>query len=434
MEAIYIRFLKKQSAGRIIVFGFLAVILVGSLLLSLPFSRKIEMPYIDCLYTATSAVCVTGLVVVDTGSSFTLFGQIVICILIQIGGLGVASVGAGLIMAIGGKLNLKGRALIKEGVNFDSGKGIIKFLRQVLFITFVIELTGAVLSFFVFIKDYPFIKSVWLSIFHSVASFNNAGFDILGKGMSLYDYRTNIPMNLITSVLVILGGLGFLVIGDVCRNRFKFKKFRYQSKVVITVTAILLAAGTVLLKITEDISWLGAFFASMSARTAGFVTDPMGAFSNAGILIMCLLMFIGASSGSTGGGVKTGTIFVLFQGIRSAATNRKSRLFKYSIPKNSYYKATVVVALGFTVVMVGIILMSIFEPQLGLRDILFEIVSAVATVGLSTGITGTLSVASKILTICIMFIGRLGPLTIASLWYFAQDERAVYPEGQLLIG
>jgi len=407
---------------------------VGSLLLALPISRKIEMPYIDCLYTATSAVCVTGLVVVDTGSSFTLFGQIVICLLIQIGGLGVASVGAGLIVAVGGKLNMKGRALIREGVNFDSGKGVIKFLLQVLKITFTIELVGAILSFFVFLADYPFFKSLWLGIFHSIASFNNAGFDILGTGMSLFEYTHHIPMNLITSALVILGGLGFLVIGDVCHNRFRFKKLRYHSKVVITVTAVLLAAGTLLMKLTEDITWMGAFFASMTARTAGFATDQMGTFTSSGILIMCVLMFIGASSGSTGGGVKTGTMFALFQGVRSAATNRKSRVFKYSLPREAYYKATVIVMLGMVVVITGTVLMSIFEPQFELKDILFEIVSAFATVGLSTGITGSISIASKILTIIIMFIGRLGPLTIASLWYFARDERATYPEGNLLIG
>lgn len=431
---ISIKFLKKQPAGRIIVLGFLTVIIIGSLLLALPISIKQEMPYIDCLFTATSAVCVTGLVVVDTGSTFTLFGQMIICLLIQIGGLGVASVGAGLIMAIGGKLNLKGRTLIKEGVNFDSGKGVIKFLLQVLKITFIIELVGAFLSFFVFIADYPFFKALWLSIFHSVASFNNAGFDILGTGMSLYDYSAHVPMNLITSALVILGGLGFLVIGDVCKNRFCFKKLRYHSKVVITMSAMLLAAGTVLLKCTENITWLGAFFASMSSRTAGFATDPLGNFSNGGILIMCVLMFIGASSGSTGGGVKTGTLFAIYQGIRSAATNRKSRVFKHSLPKDAYYKATVIIMLGLAVVIAGTILMSVFEPNAGLRDILFEMTSAFATVGLSTGITGSISLASKILTICIMFIGRLGPLTIASLWYFARDERATYPEGQLLIG
>jgi len=427
--------LKRQPAGRIIVFGFLCVILIGSLLLALPVSRKVDLSYLDCLFTATSAVCVTGLVVVDTGTAFTLFGQIVICILIQIGGLGVASVGAGLIMAVGGKLNMKGRALIKEGVNFDSGKGVIRFLLQVLKITFTIELAGAVLSFIVFISDYPLFKALWLSIFHSIASFNNAGFDILGTGMSIYDYTNHIPMNIITSLLVILGGLGFLVIGDLCKNNFRLKKLRYQSKVVLTVTAILLVGGTLLLKLTEaHLSWMGAFFASMSARTAGFSTDPLSTFSNAGLMIMCVLMFIGASSGSTGGGVKTGTIFALFHGIRSAATNRKSRVFKYSLPRDSYYKATVIVILGFTIVIIATILMSIFEPNFELADVLFEVVSAFGTVGLSTGITGSLSAASKIMVIFIMFIGRLGPLTIASLWYFARDERAVYPEGHLLIG
>lgn len=417
-----------------IVLGFFAVIIIGSLLLLLPVSRQIPMSYLECLYTSTSAVCVTGLVVVDTGTAFTLFGQIVICILIQIGGLGVASVGAGLIMALGKKLNMKSRNLIREGVNFDSGKGIVRFLRSVLMITFAVELTGAIISYFAFIKDFSPLKAVWVSVFHSVAAFNNSGFDILGYGNNLYVYTGNVLINLVTSALVILGGIGFIVILDLKKNKFRLKKLRMHSKVVLTVTAILLAGGTLLLKVTEGFSWMDAFFASMTARTAGFATVQMNTFTKSGLLIMCALMFVGASSGSTGGGIKTGTLFVLFQGIRSAATNRKAKAFHYSLAKDAYYKASVITFLAMGVVLVGTLLGTVFEPDIGVMDIFFEVVSAFGTVGLSTGITGGLTAPTKIMTILIMFIGRLGPLTIASMWNFKRDERAVYPEENLLIG
>ena len=430
---ILINFIKKQPPGRLIAMGFLSVILVGSVLLKLPISRTVYMSYLDCLYTATSAVCVTGLSVVDVGTSLSIFGQIVLCILIQIGGLGVASVGAGLIMAVGKKLNLKSRNLIREGVNFDSGKGIIRFLRSVLFITFTIELIGAVLSFFVFIRDYGPVKSIWLSIFHSVASFNNAGFDILGTGKSLYSYTDDVFMNLVTSFLVITGGLGFFVMTDLWKNKFRFKKLRIHSKVAITMAIFLLAAGTVLFKITEGFSWLTAFFSSMTARTAGFATAQMNTFSTSGILIMCVLMLIGATSGSTGGGIKTGTVFVLFHGIRAAASNRKAKAFHYSISRDTYYKASVITFLAMIVIFAGTMLVSVFE-SFSMKDILFEMVSAFGTVGLSTGITGSLSAPSKIVTIFIMFTGRLGPLTIASLWHFNREERAYYPEANLPIG
>lgn len=400
----------------------------------LPFSRRVAMSYLDCLYMSTSAVCVTGLVVVDPGSSFTLFGQIVICLLIQIGGLGVASVGAGLIMALGKKLNFKSRNLIREGVNFDSGRGIIRFLRSVLAITFSVELAGAIISFFVFVRDFPLPRAIWISIFHSVAAFNNSGFDILGFGNNLYMYTDNIVINLVTSALVIIGGIGFIVILDLKKNKFRLKKLRMHSKIVLTMTVILLAAGTVLLRATEGFSWMDAFFASMSARTAGFATVPLGLFSKPGLLIMSVLMFIGASSGSTGGGIKTGTLFVLFQGIRSAATNSRAKAFHYSLPREAYYKASVVTFLGLSVVMTGTLLASVLEPGVGVIDLFFEVVSAFGTVGLSTGITGGLSAATKLICIFIMFIGRLGPLTIASLWHFKRDERAFYPEENLLIG
>lgn len=307
-------FIKKQPPGRLITMGFALVILIGTLLLLLPFSIKsgVTVTPLNALFTATSAVCVTGLVVVDTADTFTAFGQTVIGILIQIGGLGVASAGLGLMIAAGKKVSIKSRVLAKEALNVDSYKGIVRMVEAVLLITLVVETAGALLSFPVFLKDYSPLHALGISIFHSVASFNNAGFDILGNMTNLIPYRDNVALNLITSVLVIVGGIGFPVILDLGRQR-NFRRLTLHTKVVLVTTGILLAGGTLLLKLTEPISWMAAFFHSMSARTAGFSTCSLGSFSNGGLFVICILMFIGASSGSTGGGVKTSTMFVLLQ-------------------------------------------------------------------------------------------------------------------------
>lgn len=219
-------------------------------------------------------------------------------------------------------------------------------------------------------------------------------------------------------------------------KKFHFKKYSMHAKVVITVSAALIVSGTILIKLTEDVTWLGAFFHSVSARTAGFSTYPLGEFSNAGLLVLICLMFVGASPGSTGGGIKTSTLFVLLQGVKSAATNKSEKAFRYSIPKDAFKKAAVITLLALSVVVTGTYLMIVMEQGTDIRlvDALFEVTSAFGTVGLSTGITTGLSVGSKLLSIFIMYIGRLGPLTVASLWYFSRGERVRFPEGNIAIG
>lgn len=430
------KLVKRQSPARIISLGFLLVILIGSLLLMLPCSIRdgVSVSYIDALYTSTSAVCVTGLIAVDTGDTFTPLGQFFVAMLIQIGGLGVTSIGAGIMIAIGQRVDLKGRRLIREAMNLDSGKGLVRFVKAIFLTTITFELLGAFLSFLVFIQDFPLPKAIGISLFHSVAAFNNSGFDNLGGGTNLIPYQNNILLNLVTCFLIIFGGIGFLVIREMIGKRLCWKKFSMHTKVVLSTSAVLLAAGTVLLKCTEDITWLGAFFNSVSARTAGFSTYPLADFSTAGLLVLTVLMFIGASPGSTGGGIKTSTFFVLLTGIYSAATNHSEKAFRNSFPKDAFRKAAVITTLALSVVLTGTYLLLVFEPGLALRDALFEITSAFGTVGLSTGITGGLSVKSKLLSILIMYIGRLGPLTIASLWHFTQGERTHYPEGNIAIG
>ena len=429
--------IKKQlTPARIIALGFAAVILLGSALLIMPFSVRpgVELAYIDSLYTSTSAVCVTGLIAVDAGDTFTPIGQFILGGLIQVGGLGVTAVGAGIILLMGRRVNLRGRNLVTEAMNLDSGRGIVQFVRSIFATTLLFEGLGALLSYPSFATTRGPVKAIGLSIFHSVAAFNNSGFDILGGGTNLIPYQDDVLLNLVTCGLIIFGGIGFLVIREVRNTRQNRKKFSMHTKVVLSTTAVLLIVGTLLLKATEDITWLGAFFHSVSARTAGFSTYALKDFSTSGLLVLIMLMFIGASPGSTGGGIKTTTFFSLIQGIKSAATNRSEKAFRYALPRDAFRKAAVITLLALGVVVTGTYLMTVFEPHLDLRDIVFEIVSAFGTVGLSTGITPDLTVASKLLSILIMYIGRLGPLTIASLWYFTYGERTQFAEGNIAIG
>lgn len=438
MKNAFSGFIKRQSPARIIAFGFAAVILIGSGILMLPCSVRdgVTLRYIDALYTSTSAVCVTGLIAADAGDTFTAFGQTVLAVLIQVGGLGVTAIGAGVILATGRRMNLKERTVVREALNFDSGSGVVRLLRSIFLTTVVIELAGAALSYPVFARDHTPLHAVGISLFHSIAAFNNAGFDILGGGTSLIPYRDSITLNLVSAVLTVLGGIGFLVIREVLSKRFRRRRFSMHTHVVLSMSAVLLAAGTLLFKLTDgdNLSWLDAFFFSASARTSGFSTYPLSGFSNAGLIVLNVLMFIGASPGSTGGGIKTSTFFALLQGIRSAATNKSEKAFRYSVPKSAFRKAAVITVIGISVVLTGTFFMALMEPDIPLRDIITEVVSAFATVGLSTGITPGLSVGSKLLSVLIMYIGRLGPMTIVTLWYFSRGERVSYPEGNLVIG
>jgi trk system potassium uptake protein TrkH len=427
---------KKMKPGRLIALGFAALIILGSFILYLPITHNagVELALIDALFTSTSAVCVTGLVTVDTYDTYNMFGQTIVALLIQIGGLGVTSVGVGFMLLARRKVDFRDRILVKEALNLDSLKGIVKLIKAILFMTICIEGTGAILSFLVFSQDYPLYRAIGLSLFHSVASFNNSGFDILGGMKNLLDYQSNILLNLITCGLVILGGLGFVVIKEIL-YKHSFKRLSLHSKVVTTMTVILLTVGTILLKCTEkSISWLGAFFFSTSARTAGFSTYPVGKFTNATLLVIVIFMFIGASPGSTGGGVKTTTIFTLLKSIYSASTNKHCCAFNRKIPADMISKAFVLTFLGITLVCFNTLLLCVFEPQYTFIQLLFEVVSGFSTAGLTSGITPDLQPISKVLIIITMYIGRVGPLTIATLWTLKPRTSVCYSEETLTIG
>ena len=381
------RFLKNQPPARIIAVGFALLILLGAALLMLPFAVHpgAHVAPLDALFTATSAVCVTGLVVVDTGDTFSLFGQAVIAILIQIGGLGVASIGMGLALVAGRRISLKGRSLVREALN-------------------------------------------------SIAAFNNAGFDALGGGQSLIPYQNDLLLNLVTDALVIVGGIGFMVILDVGRCRGQFRRMTFHTKVVLSTTAVLLVGGAVLLQLTDHMGWLAAFFQSMTARTAGFSSVDLGSMSNAGLLVIMILMFIGASPGSTGGGIKTTTFFVLMQQVRSIFSKRRLGGFHRRLPDDSLSKAATIVLMGLMVVGCGTFALCVLEPQLDFGRLLFEQISAYSTAGLSTGITAELCPASRVVLILTMFIGRVGAVTLLSLWVERPEPTARYTEEAITIG
>ena len=431
----FIAYMKRQSPGRLITLGFAAVILLGAVLLVLPVSVKpgMEVAFIDALFTSTSAVCVTGLIAIDVYDHFTLFGQVVVAALIQVGGLGVTSVGVGLILAAGKRVSIKGRLLVKEALNVDSFKGMVRLVKAVLLTTLCFEGVGMILSFIVFVQDYPVGRALWTSVFHSIAAFNNSGFDVLGDLQNLIPYQKDVLLNLTTCGLIIFGGLGFLVILDIKRCRC-FRKLTLHSKVVISTTIALLTVGTLLLKATEDMSWMGCFFHSVSARTAGFSTYPMGELTNAGLFTLTVLMFIGASPGSTGGGIKTTTFFALMQDVRSVFTKRRPGAFHRTISAESMGKAPVIALLSMLVVFVATFLLCILEPECTFIQLLFEVVSAFGTVGLSTGITPGLCVLSKLIVILTMFTGRVGAFTLLSIWIDRPEPTARYTEESITIG
>lgn len=425
----------RKHPRRTIVIGFLIIIFLGGILLSTPIANENGQgrAFIDSLFTSTSAVCVTGLVVVDIGDSFTTFGETIIAILIQIGGLGITSIGVITILIASGKVSMGGQKLTREAFNLTGGVGLRSVLKGIVYVTMGFELIGAICSYITFRNYYDFPKSVGVSTFHSIAAFNNAGMDIFGGFKNMMLFKDETWLLLVTSGLIIFGGIGFFVTIEIFKKR-SWASLSLHSKIVLSTTAVLLVAGTILIKISENTSWITAFFHSVSARTAGFASVSLGGFSTAGLLIVILLMFIGASPGSTGGGIKTTTLFVLFRNMRAVALNNYCNAFKRRIPDSVIAKAMVVVILAATCVGISTLLISLFQPEFPLSKILFEVVSGYATVGLSTGITPELELPSKIILICTMFIGRIGPLTLITLWWKNTKPQARYSEENINIG
>ena len=414
---------KHMTSFQLIIMGFAGVILLGTVLLMLPFSsaEKVITPFHEALFTATSAVCVTGLVVKDTGSYWSLAGQTIILALIQTGGLGVVTVAASVSLLSGKKISLMQRSTMQDAISAPKVGGIVRLTRFILRGTFLIEAAGTVLLLPVFMGDYGK-KGIWMSVFHSISAFCNAGFDILGTDSSMFPsltgYSGNILINLVIMLLIITGGIGFLTWDDIYTNKLNFKRYRMQSKIILMTTACLILFPTVFFYICDlkELSMgkrlLAAAFQSVTTRTAGFNTINISEMSEASKAVMILLMLIGGSPGSTAGGMKTTTFSVLI--LNAIATFRSQenagafgRRLEYHVIKN----AATIAMLYFALFFGGGIAISVYEG-LPLLDCLYEAASAVGTVGLTLGITPELHVFSQVVLIILMYLGRVGGLTL----------------------
>ena len=430
------------STTQIIMLSFLGAILLGSALLVLPFSTKSgeSVDYIDALFTAVSATCVTGLVTLPTVATWSVFGQIVILILIQIGGLGVITITAGLMVAIHRKMGLKDSQLLSDALNVSTLSGLAEFVKKMLLGTFIIEGVGALMYMIVFIPDFG-AKGIWISIFNSVSAFCNAGIDIVAEN-SLCNYATNPLVNVVTCLLIILGGLGYVVWWDIIRvlkdvKRTKFRcvfKLTLHSKIVLVSTFALILIGGVSILAFEYNNPLTlknynffdkmqiAFFQSITTRTAGFATLPQENLTNASAIICIILMFIGGSPVGTAGGIKTVTIVVLFATtIATVRGKNEVTLFQRNLSKQVTRKAVAVAFSSFIIVALSTILLSLSTDAPAL-DVVFETVSATATVGLSRNLTSSLNVWGKLILSATMYFGRIGPISLATSFNLKKEN------------
>lgn len=437
---------KHMTSFQLIIMGFAGVILLGTVLLMLPFSsaEKVITPFHEALFTATSAVCVTGLVVKDTGSYWSLAGQTIILALIQTGGLGVVTVAASVSILSGKKISLMQRSTMQDAISAPKVGGIVRLTRFILRGTFLIEAAGTVLLLPVFMGDYGK-KGIWMSVFHSISAFCNAGFDILGTDSSMFPsltgYSGNILINLVIMLLIITGGIGFLTWDDIYTNKLNFKRYRMQSKIILMTTACLILFPAVffyicdLTKLPMGKRLLAATFQSVTTRTAGFNTINISEMSEASKAVMILLMLIGGSPGSTAGGMKTTTFSVLI--LNAIATFRSQenagafgRRLEYHVIKN----AATIAMLYFALFFGGGIAISVYEG-LPLLDCLYEAASAVGTVGLTLGITPELHVFSQVVLIILMYLGRVGGLTLIYAVFSARNKgNAKLPLEKITVG
>ena len=443
-ELIYRK--RRLSSFKIIIPGFAGVILLGTLLLMLPISTTggNVTPFNETLFTSTSAVCVTGLVVRDTGSYWSTFGQTVILALIQIGGLGVVTVAASFALLSGRKISLMQRSTMQDAISAPKVGGIVRLTRFILRGTFLIELLGALAMLPVFCRDYGW-RGIWMAVFHSVSAFCNAGFDILGTGNNLYPSLTSYAgspiINITIMLLIVTGGIGFLTWDDICENKLHFHHYRMQSKVILVTTAFLLVLPAIFFFFVDFSSLpigkrvLASFFQSVTPRTAGFNTVILSDMTGASQAVMIFLMMIGGSPGSTAGGMKTTTLAVLVA--NAAATFRQHesvQFFGRRIECGVVKTAATVVTMYLALFFGGAIFISVYE-NLPLSSCLYETASAVGTVGLTLGITPQLHIPSQMVLIMLMYLGRVGGLTlIYAALSGKRAETAKLPLDQIAVG
>ncbi len=426
------------SQTQYIAVGFFLLILTGTLLLMLPVSSRDGhwTAFLDCLFTSTSASCVTGLVVRDTWTQWSLFGQLVILLLIQIGGLGFVTIGVFFSIVLRRRIGLKQRGLMQESSSALQIGGVVRLAKKIVIGTAVFEGAGALLLAFRFVPQYGFWRGLYYGIYHSISAFCNAGFDLMGHQApynSLVSYYDDWLVNVVIMGLIVIGGIGFIVWDDISEHRLHFRKYLLQTKIVLVSTAVLILGGAALFWLFErnnlfaDMSAQGAIwsslFSSVTARTAGFNTTDSAAMTDGSKLVMLILMFIGGSPGSTAGGIKTTSVVVLFLHIRALLGRTYSvNAFGRRIEESDVRRASAVVAINATLALGAAILIMLIQP-FSMGDILFETFSAISTVGISTGITRQLLPASRVIIIFLMYCGRLGSMSFALA--FTEKKRVV---------
>ena len=425
---------KRMNPFQIIIAGFLGMIFLGTLLLMLPISsqERVVTPFSDCLFTAVSATCVTGLVVKDTATYWSLFGQIVILSLIQVGGMGVITIGVAIIKASGKKIGLWQRSTMQESISAPQVGGIVRLTGFILKTSAIIELIGAALLAPVFCRDFGFFRGLWYSVWHSVSAFCNAGFDLMGtreKFSSLCSYHDSIYLNCVIMLLIIVGGIGFLVWHDVKIHRHQFRKYTLQSKIVLLTSLLLIVIPSVYFFIYEFNELpmgdriISSLFQSVTTRTAGFNTQDLSAMDESGSCIMIFLMLIGGSPGSTAGGMKTVTFAVLFLSVITVFSRRNDvQCFKRRLPETAVRNAGAILFMYLVLFLTSGIIISRVE-DLPLLTCVFETGSAIGTVGLTLGITSRLSLISRAVLMLLMFFGRVGGLTLIYAAVPSDDSR-----------
>lgn len=447
--------INKMEPTQIMVSGFALVIFIGALLLNLPIASQSgeSIGFLDALFTATSAVCVTGLVVVDTATYWSGFGHAIIIMLIQIGGLGFMTITTMFALLTKKRINLRERLLIQESLNQIDLSGLVRLTRYVLLMTFIIEGIGAMFLSTVFIPKFGFSKGTWYSVFHAISAFCNAGFDLMGgisgEFSSLTSYVNNFTITITISVLIIFGGIGYPVILDIIRNK-KISKLTIHSKVVLMTTFILISIGTIFIFLVEYNNpdtlgnlpmggkLLASLFQSITTRTAGFNTVDLSLMHQGSLFVMMILMFIGASPASTGGGIKTTTLATLILSVKSFILGKEDiEVYERRIDGLTVRKSLGIFFMAISLAAIGTLLISITEPSFSLVEAGFEVISAIATVGLSIGGSPNLSVVGKIIIMLFMFMGRVGSLTIfmAIVSKGIRKKQLVrYPEGKIIVG
>lgn len=441
-------YFKKLSPSRKLILGFLLAIVFGTILLMMPFSLKDgeHISFLTSLFTIVSAICVTGLTVVDVSKTFSPIGDAIIIFFIQLGGLGVMTFSSILFLVMGKRMTFHEQELLREERNASSDGEIVDFIKKLLFVVFVIESIGAIILFTEFIKEMPTKQAIWYGIFHSISAFCNAGFSLFSEGLERY--KDNVTINLTIGYLITFGGIGFAVITSVVTVvRKRIDRFNLTSKVAILISLLLTVGGMILFFLLEysnpdtlgNLNFfeklLASYFQSVTLRTAGFNTIPLGHLRESTIFISCILMFIGASPGSTGGGIKTTTFgVIMFYVIGIAKGKQNVEIFNRRLDWEILNRALAILVLAITYVSFVIVCMLIAE-DFPMEKIVFEVISAFGTVGLTLGITPSLTVFSKLLIIVTMFVGRLGPLTFAlAIGDSKKKIKSKYPKENILVG